>query len=112
MLSDSNFKLYNSIDNLFSAGLQLIQLFFRFTENGIKFGYFCAHKYNLNPLKHKFTEDFRKYKHSSYRSYSSNSMTKLDREFILSLFDGLENFEYCHLSRQSEVVMEFEMYEQ
>ena len=67
---------------------------------------------HLNPLKHKFTEDFRNYKHSSYKSYHSDSLTNLNREFILKLFDGLENFEYSHINRQNEVVMEIEMYDE
>ncbi|CAD0002892.1 transposase [Flavobacterium chungangense] len=51
---------------------------------------------HLNPVKHKFSKDFQSYKHSSYRSYLSNKQSSIDREFIVGLFEDLENFILCH----------------
>jgi REP element-mobilizing transposase RayT len=55
---------------------------------------------HLNPVKHKFTESFETYLHSSYRSYLSNKETNIDRDFILELFGGLENFKVYHNERR------------
>ena len=50
---------------------------------------------HLNP-KHHLNLDFTKFKYSSYQSYLSSKETKLEREEVLELFDGLENFIYFH----------------
>ncbi|WP_428223378.1 transposase [Flavobacterium sp.] len=67
---------------------------------------------HLNPVKHGFVEDFRNYKHSSYNIYLSGYETKLERKFILSLFDGIKNFEEAHLLRQTEVLTMIEWYDE
>jgi len=54
----------------------------------------------LNPVKHKFSKDFQSYRHSSYRSYLSDKQSSIDREFILELFNDLENFIFCHDERK------------
>lgn len=54
---------------------------------------------HLNPVKHKFTESFEKYFHSSYHAYLSVKSTSIDRKFILGLFNDLENFKFCHNER-------------
>lgn len=51
---------------------------------------------HLNPVKHKFTKSFETYLHSSYRSYLSIKETSIDRDFILGLYGGLENFKFYH----------------
>ena len=51
---------------------------------------------HLNPVKHKFTGSFETYLHSSYHSYLSNKKTSIDRDFILELFEGLDNFKGYH----------------
>ena len=55
---------------------------------------------HLNPVKHKFSKDFQSYRHSSYRSYLSDKQSSLDREFIMELFNDLENFIFCHDERK------------
>jgi len=55
---------------------------------------------HLNPVKHKFTDDFKTYPFSSYKTYLSEKPTSIDRTYILELFDGKENFEFCHHERQ------------
>lgn len=55
---------------------------------------------HLNPVKHQFSKDFQSYRHSSYRSYLSDKQSSIDREFILELFNDLENFIFCHDERK------------
>ncbi|MCV9927271.1 transposase [Flavobacterium sp. LS1R49] len=55
---------------------------------------------HLNPVKHKFAKYFESYLHSSYRSYLSSKITSIDRDYILELFGGLENFKVCHDERR------------
>ena len=50
---------------------------------------------HLNPVKHQFTSDYKKYKYSSFQSYVSRKKTNLDRDFIF-LYINLEDFEYWH----------------
>ena len=51
---------------------------------------------HLNPVKHKFCDDFREYKHSSFLSYISDKPSSLTREFVLELFGGKDNFTFQH----------------
>lgn len=55
---------------------------------------------HLNPLKHKFSDNFKSYSHSSFLSYLSDKPTSIDRKYILELFGGKENFEFCHNESQ------------
>ena len=55
---------------------------------------------HLNPLKHKFTNDFKTYPFSSYKTFLSDKPTSVDRAYILELFGGKENFEFCHNESQ------------
>ncbi|MBF4471874.1 transposase [Flavobacterium sp. HJJ] len=55
---------------------------------------------HLNPVKHNFTKSFEAYLHSSYRSFMSSKETSIDRDFILKLFGGLENFKFYHDERR------------
>ena len=62
---------------------------------------------HLNPEHHGFVSDFKKYKFSSFKSYLSNSPSKLNREFILLLFDSRENFEVVHNQKKIDISNEF-----
>lgn len=55
---------------------------------------------HLNPLKHKFTDDFSIYKHSSYQTYLSEKDTNIKRAYIFDLFGGKENFIFHHNENQ------------
>lgn len=55
---------------------------------------------HLNPVKHKFTKSFETYLHSSYRSFVSNKETSIDRDYILELFGGIDNFKFYHDERR------------
>ncbi len=49
-----------------------------------------------NPQKHGFTDDFRTWEHSSYNSLLSDKSTKLQRETVISWFNGREDFKQSH----------------
>jgi putative transposase len=49
-----------------------------------------------NPQKHRIVEDFKNWKFSSYNALTSLKTTKLDRDFILDWFGGLEQFKKIH----------------
>jgi putative transposase len=51
---------------------------------------------HLNPTNHGLVRDFSKYKHASYQSIISVKPTKLEREFVIKLFDDVENFIAAH----------------
>jgi REP-associated tyrosine transposase len=59
---------------------------------------------HLNPTIHKLTNDFENYYHSSYRSLISDKKTKLNRNEIIDLFDGKENFISFHNDRFEEKI--------
>ncbi|MDA6072178.1 transposase [Flavobacterium sp. AC] len=87
-------EAYNRTGSLFQEHLQRNRIE---DENYLRQLIVYVH---LNPVKHKFTEHFASYLHSSYRSYLSERRTSIDRDFILNLFGGLENFEFCHDERR------------
>ncbi len=51
---------------------------------------------HLNPVKHKFIDNYIDYKYSSYNSILSEKPTMLLRNDIFALFGGKENFIYQH----------------
>ncbi|MCW2121109.1 hypothetical protein [Flavobacterium sp. 7A] len=53
---------------------------------------------HLNP-KHHFDLDFQHYRFSSYQALICNKETKVEREEVLKMFAGKENFIFCHLQR-------------
>ena len=87
-------KAYNRTGSLFQEHLQRNRIE---NEKYLKQLIMYVH---LNPVKHKFSKDFQSYKHSSYRSYLSDKQSSIDREFILELFNDLENFIFCHDERK------------
>ncbi|PKV48710.1 REP element-mobilizing transposase RayT [Aquimarina sp. MAR_2010_214] len=58
---------------------------------------------HLNPEHHRMALDFREYPFSSYQSFLSSKHSRLSREFILSLFGGISNFEYVHLNKKVKI---------
>lgn len=49
-----------------------------------------------NPVNHGFSDYVNKWKYSSYNSIISDKSTKLKRDDVISLFDDVDNFIYCH----------------
>ena len=58
---------------------------------------------HLNPKKHKFVEDFRSYKFSSYQSLISFESCKLEKEKIINLFGDRKNFIRVHINQQENI---------
>ena len=50
---------------------------------------------HLNPKNH-LDENFEDFTYSSYQSFLSSKTTKLEREEVLELFGGIDNFIFCH----------------
>ena len=63
---------------------------------------------HLNPEKHQVSEDFIKYKHSSYQAILSRNKTNLEREDVISLFDDIENFKETHQMKKNIINLENE----
>jgi REP element-mobilizing transposase RayT len=61
---------------------------------------------HTNSVHHNFTDDFKKFKHSSYSSIISVKPTLLDRDFVISLFDDVTNFEFVHNNKQLHIIEE------
>ena len=87
-------KAYNRTGSLFQEHLQRNRIE---NEEYLKQLILYVH---LNPVKHKFAKQFEAYLHSSYRSYMSDKPTSVDRDFILNLFEDVENFKFCHDERR------------
>lgn len=49
---------------------------------------------NLNPVYHQFAKNIEDYKYSSFLSLISEKPTLLERDEVLNLFEGKENFIY------------------
>lgn len=58
------------------------------------------HYIHFNPVKHGFTEEVWNYPWSSYGSVISHSPTKLNRDFVLALYHGAEEFKLYHKQAQ------------
>ncbi len=52
---------------------------------------------NTNPVKHKRVAKPEDWKFSSYNAILSNKPTLVERQAVLELFGGRENFRYVHL---------------
>ena len=83
-------KTYDRTGVLFQEHLQRNKIL---DENYLKQLIVYVH---LNPLKHKFSKSFEDYKHSSYKTYFSSKETSIERDFIIEMFGGLENFKFYH----------------
>ena len=59
---------------------------------------------HLNPEKHGLTEDYSKYKHSSYQSYVINAYANwLARSEVINCFVDQDNFIYCHQQKKLKI---------
>ena len=87
-------KSYQRNGSLFQEHLKRIKIS---DENYLKQLIIYVH---LNPIKHNFSGNFQRYKNSSFLAYLSNSKTDLERNFILELFGGKDNFIFSHVERQ------------
>lgn len=49
-----------------------------------------------NPVHHKFVRTIEEWEHSSYKIFLSNRDTRLERDYVLKVFGGLDNFIALH----------------
>lgn len=87
-------KAYNRTGSLFQEHLHRIEI----TDN--KYLRDVIIYTHLNPVNHGFVKNLGDYAYSSYNSILSNSVTNLDKNAVLNLFGGVENFQYCHKIRK------------
>jgi len=63
-----------------------------------------------NPQRHKFTDNFRNYKWSSYNTILSDKPTRMNRDLVIEWFENRENFIFSHNvdidSSDSEIYIE------
>jgi len=64
---------------------------------------YLIHYIHTNPVHHEICEDFRKYKYSSYLAILRNHPTILERDFVIELFEDIENYVYTH-RRKARIV--------
>lgn len=57
---------------------------------------------HLNPVKHKFIDNYRDYKFSSFQAYISDKPTEIDKDFILSQIEK-DSFLYWHDLKRIEL---------
>lgn len=86
-------KRYNQRGSLFQEHLKRIKIT---EENYLKNLILYV---NTNPSHHQI-EDYRTYKHSSYRTLISQKKTLLERDFVIELFNNVENFKYMLQSKK------------
>lgn len=63
------------------------------SDEYLKYLVFYTH---YNPEKHGITGQFSSYTYSSFRAICSSKTTKVDRDLVLELFDGHDNFLNYH----------------
>lgn len=54
------------------------------------------HYIHYNPTEAGLSETLEGWKYSSYQALVSNKRTAVNRKEVLELFDGVQNFKYCH----------------
>ena len=55
------------------------------------------HYIHFNPVMAGIVDSLENWEYSSYESIISNKKTKLQKKEVISYFDDLENFKFCHL---------------
>lgn len=84
-------KMYNRKGSLFTPNFKRKEIT---SEEYLKTLVCYIHR---NPIHHGFCADFTEWEHSSYHAYLSDKPSKIERTYILGLFDGKENFIEAHL---------------
>jgi len=49
-----------------------------------------------NPVHHKFVKSFEDWEHSSYKIFLSDKETRIERDYVLKIFGGLDSFIKLH----------------
>ncbi len=78
------------VGNLFDPKFKRLEIL---NDEYLKYVIFYTH---FNPEHHFIVDDYQQYKFSSYGAIFSSRPTRLSRNKVLELFDGLENFKNYH----------------
>ena len=83
-------KFYNRKGSLFMQNLKSEEIN---TDNS-----FCkvVHYLHANPVHHRFVKSLEDWPHTSYKKILSNMPTKLERNYVLDMFGGLDQFIKYH----------------
>lgn len=83
-------KMYDRMGSLFMQNMK--------REDVNDDGGFCkvVHYIHANPVHHQFVKGIDQWPHSSYKIFLSKAPTKLDREYVLQVFGGLDWFIKYH----------------
>ena len=83
-------KVYNRKGSLFVPSMKMEEI----TDDN----YFCKviHYTHANPVHHGFTKTIGDWPHSSYKTFFSTKSTKLERDYVLDMFGGLDAFIKYH----------------
>lgn len=83
-------KFYNRKGSLFMQNLKSEEIN---TDNS-----FCkvVHYLHANPVHHRFVKSLEDWPHTSYKKFLSNMPTKLERNYVLDMFGGLDQFIKYH----------------
>lgn len=83
-------KVYKRSGSLFEKNFRRIEV------SSDKYFTRLIHYIHFNPQKHRFTEDFRTYAHSSYQLILSDKQTNIQRVKIIDWFGGRNDFIEFH----------------
>ena len=86
-------KVYNRMGSLFIPSMKMEEI----TDEN----HFCKaiHYTHANPVHHGFVKRIEDWPNSSYKIFLSKSPTKLEREYVLDMFGGLDAFIKYHEQR-------------
>lgn len=83
-------KMYDRMGSLFMQNMKSIEI--------IGDESFCkvVHYIHSNPVRHQFVKKMELWEHSSYKVFLSQAPTKLERDYVLKVFGGLDSFVMYH----------------
>ena len=87
-------KRYNRTGSLFEKNFERKKI------NSKKYLKNLIHYIHENPVNHNFVEEIWDYPWSSYGSIISHQPTKINRKFVLEIFNDVNEFKLYHLQKQ------------
>ncbi len=95
-------KQENRTGSLFSKNFKRLEIE---DENYLRYLAFYIH---YNPQKHRWIDDFRNYRYSSWKAYQSEKTSALNRKLLLEIFGGMDEFlnyhSYYHEEMESNLL--------
>lgn len=88
----------NRVGNLFDPKFKRLLIE---NQEYLEYAIFYTH---FNPEKHGISEDFKKYRYSSFKAISETGKTSIDRDFVLDIFGGKKEFVNYHNVLHEELI--------